>query len=175
VAADQDPVILSQAGVPLALCGETAQAQRLSDDAHKRYPLDTLQNAVGIPSVRAAIELARNQPDKVVELLRTAAPYERAYAVPVYLRGLAYLRAKQGAPAAAEFEKALSRRGAYWWNALLYSLSHVGLARAAVLSGDTAKARKSYQDFLALWKDADADLPVLAEARKELAALPTSP
>jgi len=45
------------------------------------------------------------------------------------------------------------------------------LARAAALSGDTAKARKAYQDFLALWKDADPDLPILAEARKEYAAM----
>jgi len=83
-----------------------------------------------------------------------------------YLRGQAYLGERNGAEAAREFQTILDHRG---WSPLspLYPLAHLGLARAAILQGDTAKARKEYQDFLALWKDADADLPILIEAKKE--------
>ncbi len=83
-----------------------------------------------------------------------------------YLRGQAYLGERNGAEAAREFQTILDHRG---WSPLspLYPLAHLGLARAAILQGDTAKARKEHQDFLALWKDADADLPILIEAKKE--------
>jgi eukaryotic-like serine/threonine-protein kinase len=102
-------------------------------------------------------------------LLRSAAQYERPYPYAAYLRGLAYLRARRGAEAAAEFQKILDHKGANWgrW----YAPSYVGLARAAALAGDSGRARKAYQDFLALWKDADPDLPILKEARQEYAKL----
>ena len=113
-----------------------------------------------------------------MELLASASPYERAYPEAVYLRGLAYLRLQKGAEAAAEFQKILDHKGASWgstWRypnwGLYYSISYLGLARASALAGDTAKARKAFQDFFALWKDADQDLPILIEARKDYAAL----
>ncbi len=83
-----------------------------------------------------------------------------------YLRGQSYLNQRKGAGAAAEFQKILDHRG---WQPTspLYSLAQLGLARAAALNGDTAKARKAYQDFFALWKDADPDIPLLQEARQE--------
>lgn len=83
-----------------------------------------------------------------------------------YLRGEIYLRQKSGKEAAAEFQRILDHRGIEPLSPL-YPLAHLGLARASVLSNDTAKARKEYQDFLALWKDADADLPVLQQAKDE--------
>ena len=87
-----------------------------------------------------------------------------------YLRGQAYLGEEKGAEAASEFQNILDHRG---WEptSKFYPLAHLGLALAAALQGDTTKARKSYKDFLALWKDADADLPVLIEAKKEYASL----
>jgi hypothetical protein len=133
---------------------------------------------VQLPEIRAAIELQRDQPAKAVELLASASPYERAYLEVAYLRGLAYLRLHKGTEAAAEFRKILDHKGASWgsdwihpnWG-LYYSISYVGLARASALAGDTAKARKTYEDFFALEKDADQDIPVLIEAQKEYAAL----
>ena len=88
----------------------------------------------------------------------------------MYLRGKAYLRLKRGAEAAAEFQKILDHRG---WGPIsyLYPLAHLGLARAAALTGDVAGSRKAYQDFLTMWKDADADLPILIEAKKEYGVL----
>ena len=85
------------------------------------------------------------------------------------MRGLAYLRLRKGAEAGAEFHKILDHKGANW--GVFYTASYVGQARAAALSGDTVKSKKAYQDFFALWKDADADVPLLIEAKKEYAAL----
>lgn len=87
----------------------------------------------------------------------------------LYLRGLAGLRAGKGAEAAAEFQKILDHKGRNWGP--FYSLAYLGLARAEGLAGDTAKAKKAYRDFLALWNDADPDMPTLIAARKEYAAL----
>jgi eukaryotic-like serine/threonine-protein kinase len=153
----------------LALCGDAAQVEKLAGETSKIFPNGTIWNAVQLPVIRAAIELSGAQPAKAIELLASAAPYERAYPELVYLRGLAYLRLHKSAEAAAEFQKILDHKGANW--GLVYSLSYPGLARAAAVSGDTPKARKAYQDFLALWKNADSDLAVLAEAHKEFAAL----
>ncbi len=157
------------AALTLALCGDSAGAQKLADDTSKRYPVATVWNDVYLPSIRAALELRLDQPEKAVELLRSAAPYERAYTFAVYLRGLAYLRARRGQEAAVEFQKILDHKGANWGP--YYPLSYAGLARAAALAGDSPRARRAYQDFLALWKDADPDLPILKEARQEYAAL----
>jgi tetratricopeptide (TPR) repeat protein len=168
---------LGRPALALALCGDATGAEKLVAETSKRLPNGTLWNAVQLPEIRAAIELQRGQPARAVELLASASPYERAYPEAVYLRGLAYLRLHKGVEAAAEFRKILDHKGASWastWRfpnwALYYSISYVGLARASVLAGDSAKARKSYQDFFALWKDADQNLPILMEAKKDYAA-----
>jgi len=133
---------------------------------------------VQLPAVRAAIALQHDQPERAVELLATASPYERAYPEVAYLRGVAYLRLREGAKAAAEFEKILDHKGANWgsdWQhpnwAQFYSLSYLGLARGSALAGDPANARKAYQGFLNRWKDADPDIPMLKQAKAEYAKL----
>jgi len=164
----------------LALCGDVSRAEKLAAEISSRFPNLTIWNAVQLPTIRAAIELGRGQPAKAIEFLASARPYERAYPDAVYLRGLAYARLRQSSEAMAEFRKIADHKGASWAldgsgptlaKALIHSLSYPAWARAAALSGDTAAARKAYQDFLMLWKNADADLPVLAEVHKELAAL----
>ena len=92
------------------------------------------------------------------------------FPLPNYLRGLAYLQARQGAEAAAEFQKIVDHRGI---SAVApeHSLAKLGLGRAYTLSGDTAKAKAAYQDFFALWKDADPGVPILKEAKAEFAKL----
>jgi tetratricopeptide (TPR) repeat protein len=89
---------------------------------------------------------------------------------PVYLRGGAYLAAKQGAAAQGEFQKILDHYGAVG-NQPIGALAHLGLARAYVLTGDIAKAKSAYQDFLTLWKGADPNIPILKEAKAEYAKL----
>jgi tetratricopeptide (TPR) repeat protein len=170
---------LGRPALALAMCGEAAPAEKLAADISKRFPNGTLVNAVQLPEIQAATEIQRGQPAKAVELLASASPYERAYPETVYLRSMAYLNLKKGAEAAAEFQKILDHKGASWgstWRlpnwGLYYSISYVGVARGSALAGDTAKAKKAYQDFFALWKDADKDLPILIEAKKDYAALP---
>jgi tetratricopeptide (TPR) repeat protein len=169
---------LERPALALALCGDAAQAEKLAGETSKLFPNGTLWNAVQLPAIRAAIALKRDQPAKAVELLASASPYERANPEAVYLRGLAYLSLREGAEAAVEFEKILDHKGANWgsdWQhpywGQFYSLSYLGLARASALVGDTAKARKAFQDFLALWKDADPDVPILKQAKAEYAKL----
>jgi len=169
---------LGRPALALAMCGDAAQAEKLAGETSKLFPNGTLWNAVQLPAIRTAIALKRDQPAKAVELLASASPYERAYPEAVYLRGLAYLGLREGAEAAAEFEKILDHKGANWGSAWqhpywgqFYSLSYLGLARASALAGDPAKAGKIFQDFLALWKDADPDIPILIAAKSEYAKL----
>jgi tetratricopeptide (TPR) repeat protein len=158
---------LGRPPLALALCGDTAQAEKLAADTSKRFPNGTLWNAVQLPEIRAAIGLKLDQPAKAVELLAPAVPFERAYAEAPYLRGLAFLRLRKGVEAAAEFRKILDHKGANW--GLRYSLSYLGLARAHAIAGDPAKAGRAFQDFFALWKDADPDIPILKQAKAEYA------
>ena len=155
----------------LALCGDPARVESMADQAAKAQPLSTPWNVIQLPILHAAIVLRRDQPEKAVELLQPLAHYERAYPQAIYLRGQAFLKLHKSAEAAAEFQKILDHRSAILGPySLVSAVSYVWLARAANLSGDTAKARKAYQDFLALWKDSDADIPILIEARNEYAA-----
>ncbi len=155
------------AGNALATCGEISQAQTIIDELVKRFPNDTLLNKIQMPLVRARIELQRGNPAQAIQLLETTGIYEGAALFPIaYLRGQSYLNQQSGTEAAAEFQKILDHRS--WQTASpLYPLAHLGLARAAALSGDTTKASKAYQDFFALWRDADPDIPILQEARRE--------
>ena len=156
-----------RAGIALALCGATAQANTLTDEAVKRYPKHTLVNEVYLPLMRAALELQHGNRTQAIQILQPARRYESvSFFYQNYLRGQAYLGEGKGAEAAAEFQTILAHRG--WSPASpLYPLAHLGLARALLMQGDTAKAKQSYETFLQLWKDADADLPILIEAKKE--------
>jgi hypothetical protein len=169
---------LGRPPLELAMCGDTARAEKLAGGTSRLFPNGTLWNSVQLPETRAAIELQRDQPAKAVELLASASPYERAYPEVVYLRGLAYLHLHKGAAAAAEFRKILDHKGASWgstWHdpnwGLYYSISYLGLARASALAGDTANASRAYQDFLTLWKDADPNIPIFKQAQVEYARL----
>src|SRR6266850_2174549 len=151
----------------LSICGDSGQAQPLIDEYSRLFPKNTFWNAVSAPLCQAQIALHRGSPAQAIELLESAHRFESSGNFgPQYVRGQAYLKLNKGAEAAAEFQEILSHRG---WSVrgVLYPLAYVGLARGAVLQGDTAKARKAYQDFFALWKDADPDNPILIEAKKE--------
>jgi predicted Zn-dependent protease len=154
----------------LALCGETKRAQSLAEDDARNVPLNTMHNSVWLPLVRSTVELKRNLaagPERAVQLLQAAQRYEPALSFrPAWVRGQAYLQAKNGTLAAAEFQRIIDHRG---WDVLspLWPLAHLGLARAEVLQGDVAKGRTAYESFFELWKDADVELPILIEAKRE--------
>jgi tetratricopeptide (TPR) repeat protein len=151
-----------------SLCGDPREAQKLADEQMSRYSTATLLTIYSEPIIRAAIALQRDRADQAIEYLNASTPYGGGNAGfwPNYLRGQAYLRMHRGNDAAAEFQKILDHRG---WNPTspMYPLAHLGLARALSLAGDVAGSRKSYQDFFAIWKDADADLPILLDAKRE--------
>jgi serine/threonine protein kinase/tetratricopeptide (TPR) repeat protein len=165
-------IFRSRAAVAIAanafsLCGDSARAQPLMDEYSKRLPTNTFWNAVNAPLYQAQIALHSEDAAQAIELLESAHRFESSGNFgPQYVRGQAHLKLNQGAEAAAEFQKILENRG---WSVrgALYPLAYVGLARAAVLQRDTAKARQAYQDFFVLWKDADPDNPILIEAKKE--------
>ena len=157
------------AGFAFATCGETKKAEALSADLNKKYPLETFAQRVDIPQIHARQDLQRGDGSKAIDELRAGEPYEFGYialGVPPYLRGLAYLKMKQGGQAAAEFQKIVDHKGSMGTSPYL-SLAKLGLGRAYALSGDTAKARTAYQDFFAAWKDADPDVPILKDAKAE--------
>jgi eukaryotic-like serine/threonine-protein kinase len=163
----QRPLTMVNAGNVLATCGEFSQTQSIIAELTRRHPKDTVLNKIMLPLVQARIELQRGNPAQAVQLLETTRPYEGYVLFQIAsLRGQAYLNQQRGAEAATEFQKILDHRGSQPTSPL-FSLAQLGLARAAALSGDTSKARKAYQDFFALWKDADPDIRVLQEARRE--------
>jgi eukaryotic-like serine/threonine-protein kinase len=159
---------LDLSGIALAVCGEIPQAQSIADEVAKFKSRD-VSSISFLPEMRAAIEISRNNPAKAVEVLESTRILERGFGIPgraTYLRGIAYLRQKAGTEAMNEFQKILDRRGQFDTSPF-FPLARLGLARAAAIAGDTTKSRQAYQDFFALWKDADADIPILIEAKQE--------
>ncbi len=159
------------AAMALALAGDASGAKKLADQLNSDYPLDTIVQGYWIPTIRAAIELSHGSAAKAIEFLQPASSYELGGDLsPAYVRGQAYLAAHDGKAAAAEFQKLLDHRGIVL-NAPHGALAHLQLGRAYVMAGDTSKAKNAYQDFLALWKDADPDIPILKQAKAEYARL----
>jgi serine/threonine protein kinase/Flp pilus assembly protein TadD len=163
----RNQVSLTRSALALALCGESSQAQSLEDELKTQYPKDTLVNSLWLPTVRAAQELPHGNAAQALDALQPALRYEAAAEFwPQYVRALINLKLNKSTEAAVEFQKILDHRGQAPLS-VLYPLADLGLARAATLQGDTSKARKAYQDFFALWKDADADIPILIKAKQE--------
>ncbi len=164
-----------------ALAGDVARAESLVNQIQKERPNATLLNNYDAPVIRAQIELARNNPAKAIELLQPTVEFELADGdvggegggksmLANYLRGEAYLKSGKGAEAVAEYQQIIDHPGSVR-NHMTGALAHFGLGRAYALQGDAAKARLAYQDFFALWKDADTDVPVLVQAKAEYAKL----
>jgi eukaryotic-like serine/threonine-protein kinase len=158
---------LPRAALALALCGDANQAKGLVDELIKLYPEDTVINSIWVPAIRAAIELQRGNAEHAIEQLQSVSSYEAAAEFwPQYLRGLAYLKLKRVAEAAVEFQKILGNRGQASMSPL-YPLAYLGLARSWTLAGDATRSLEARSNFFSLWKDADSDLPILIEAKKE--------
>ena len=154
----------------LAIAGDNAKALELASEVAKERPDNTLVQNVSLPFVQAVVALNGGKASKAIDLLKPALPYDNATTPDFYLRGLAYLKMGQGNDAAQQFQKILTLR--YFAPAdPLMSMAHLGLGRAYALSGDGVKSRAAYQDFFALWKDADPDVPLLKEAKAEYAKL----
>ena len=167
------------AAMAYAIAADTNKAQALANDLNKRFPEDTVVQMNYLPSAGAQIALNHRDTSKAIELLQPAIQYELGQMgsgaispsiYPAWVRAEAYRAAGQGAEAAREYQKILDHRGVVI-NGIIGALAHLGMARAYALQGDTAKARVAYQDFFALWKDADPDVPILVAAKSEYAKL----
>ncbi len=166
------------AALTYARAADPAAAQKLSDKLDRESPLDTMIQGYWLPTIRAAIELDHGNGQKAIDLLQTTTNYELGQPsqfqcgtmYPVYIRGLAYLSRGQGQEAAVEFQKFLDHRGLLL-NFPSGALAHLQIARARAVGDDKGAARKAYDDFLSLWKDADSDIPLLKEARTASAKL----
>ena len=176
-----------EAALAFAMAGDTARAESLAQDLGKRFPLDTQMQSLWLPAIQAQLALNKKNPAAALNTLQAAFPIELG-SIPfiasisclyhVYVRGEAYLAAGQGSAAAAEFQKILDHSGIVW-NCWTGALAHLGVARANALQARTSqgadadaarvRALAAYKDFLALWKDADPDIPILKEAKAEYA------
>jgi serine/threonine protein kinase/tetratricopeptide (TPR) repeat protein len=167
------------AALALARAGEYAAAQKLADELARQYPSDTLVLGYWLPTTKASA-LSHSKPDEALRLLESTVAFEGGQAqpqiqvgvmfYPVYVRAEALMAAHRGADAAREYQKIIDARAAVQ-NCPLASLARLGLARSYAMAGDTSKAKAAYQDFLSLWKDADADVPVLQQAKAEYGRL----
>jgi eukaryotic-like serine/threonine-protein kinase len=176
LAPGRDVELLS--AIAYARSGDAASAQKLIDRLSRDYPIDTMIQGFWLPSARAALELSHGTPDRALEVLEPAAPYDLAApgqfqlstAFPLFFRAQAYLKMGNAAQAISQFQKIIDNPGAVL-NFYTFPLAHLGLARAYAASGDTTKARAAYATFLNLWKDADPSLPLLQQAKSESAKL----
>ncbi len=182
-----------EAALTYALVEETTRAESMAQDLNKRYPLDTQMQSLWLPAIQAQLALDKKNPAVALNALQAALPIELGQIAfvtnisclyHVYVRGQAYLAAGQGSAAAAEFQKILDHSGIVW-NCWTGALAHLGVARANALQSrtfqgqgqgadaDAARVRAiaAYKDFLALWKDADPDIPILKGAKAEYAKL----
>lgn len=154
----------------LAFAGDNKRTLDLaSREAHERAG-DTLIQAVYVPVKQAQVALNAGDARKAIELMKPALSYDKATTIAIYVRGLAFLKAGQGPEAAGEFQRLLALY-TFAPTDLLMPFARLGLARAYVAQHDAARAKAAYQDLLALWKDADPDLPVLKEVKAEYAKL----
>src|SRR6202023_3128452 len=156
--------------IAFGLAGGVADANRAIDDLTKRFPQNTVVQTRYLPMARSALAVNSGNAQAALDALSAAAPYELGHTnegftfalYPIYFRGQAYLAEKNGDAAAAEFQKILDHAGVVG-NEPIGALAHLGLGRAYSLSGNTVKAKTEYQDFLTLWKDGDADIPLLTQ------------
>jgi tetratricopeptide (TPR) repeat protein/predicted Ser/Thr protein kinase len=178
-----------EAALAFAMAGDTTRAESLAQDLGKRFPLDTQMQSLWLPAIQAQVALNKKNPAAALNTLQAASTIELGQIAfvnnisclhHVYVRGEAYLAAGQGSAAAAEFQKILDHSGIVW-NCWTGALARLGVARANALQSRTSqgadadaarvRALAAYKDFLTLWQDADADIPILKEAKTEYAKL----
>jgi len=166
----QSPNVVLTCAIALAIAGEDTRAAKLADDVARKRPYDTLVQFVQVPLVKAQIELKHGNSGKAIDLLDSALVYARVNSAVLYVRGNAYLKAGRGSDAVQAFQRLLDLKSVIPADPLM-PLARLGLGRAHVLAGDQVRSRMAYQDFFALWKDADPNVPLLREVKAEYARL----
>ncbi|HEX9135925.1 MAG TPA: hypothetical protein VF905_03130, partial [Nitrospirota bacterium] len=164
------PDVTISAAAALALAGSDKKARDLVADVAERRPEDTIVQYVSVPTVQAILEMNRGDYAKANQLMNAGSPYDRVNPGSRYIRAEAYRLSGRSKEAVQEYEQILNLRSFMPTDPVL-SLAHLGLARAYAAEGDKSKSRIAYQNFLALWKDADPDIPLFKEAQTEYAKL----
>jgi tetratricopeptide (TPR) repeat protein len=165
----------------LAIAGDVPRSRALAADLARDYPEDTSVQFLYLPALKALHALDAGDPAAAVQALQPASRFDLAMGgigfnayfgklYPIYVRGLAHLAAKQYREAAGEFQRMLDHRGILLIDPI-DAMARLQLARALARAGDTLKAKSAYDDVLTLWKDADANIPIVAQARAESARL----
>jgi tetratricopeptide (TPR) repeat protein len=192
--APASPGVASEAALASAMAGDATEAESLARRLAKEHPLDTQIQSLWLPATASQLALNRKKPLEALEHLQTLSSSVEFGQImflnnisclyPTYIHGESYLAAAQGEAAAAEFKKILDHSGIVW-NCWTGALAHLGLARAYALQSRTADPGKAqaarstalaeYKEFFEIWKDADADIPVLKKARAEYDALRRRP
>jgi tetratricopeptide (TPR) repeat protein len=169
------------ASLALALSGQSSRSEALAGDLEKRFPEDTFVKFTYAPVLRSLADLHKGKPSGAVDRLEIANRYELAAnglsfsfylggLHSAYVRGEALLAERRYAEAASEFQKILDHRGIVGLDPI-GALAHLQLGRVYALAGDKAKSNGAYDAFLTLWKEADADVPILKQARAEYGKL----
>jgi tetratricopeptide (TPR) repeat protein/predicted Ser/Thr protein kinase len=172
LALSNDPDARALAGMTLAIIGDAQKSAALVAGVEHEFPENHFIQSLSIPQAKATLQFDKNQLSEALSTLEVVRPHELGTGprgggvTPIYLRGMIYLKMRDGAKAAAEFQRILDHRGAAGFSSE-YPLAYLNLARSFLLQGDNAKARTAYQDFFAAWKDADANIPVLKTAHAE--------
>ena len=175
ISMNPSPLARQTAALAFAKAGDTARALQLAEHLNQDFPVSTLLQACDLPAIRAEVYLQQGKPDLAIRELERAIPYDLRLAhqfgmETALLRGEAYLKAGQPQQAAEQFRKVLDHPGIVV-NSINGPLAHLQLARAQAMMGDKDAARKSYQEFLTLWKNADPDIPIYKQAKAEYAKL----
>jgi serine/threonine protein kinase/tetratricopeptide (TPR) repeat protein len=180
LALSQSRDVVYAAALALALAGDSPAAQLRANDLAKRLSKDTYVRSSYLPALRAQIALNQGDPEQAIRHLQVAVPYELSATpccysgvfgalYPIYVRGQAYLAIGNGVAAAAEFQKIVENPGVVVSDPI-GALAHLQVGRAFA-KYDRAKAKRAYEKFFTLWKDADKDIPILNQAKAEYAKL----
>jgi hypothetical protein len=153
------------------------QALLLAADLERRYPEDTHVRFSIVPTIRAIVAIGRDDPVKAIDLVAASSRYELGFLgccsvgfvgslYPIYARGEAYLASHRGSEAAREFEKILRYRGLAGSNPIGV-LAHWRRGKALAMANEDLEAKAEYDQFLSLWREADAQVPILRRAKAE--------
>jgi eukaryotic-like serine/threonine-protein kinase len=178
-----------EAALAFAMAGDSARAETMAQDLGKRFPLDTQVQSLWLSAIRAQLALNKKNPAAALTAVQAADSVELGQIgfvanisclYPTYVRGESYLAAGQGKAAADEFQKIINHSGIVW-NCWTGAMAKLGVARANALQAKTlqgadadaarVRALAAYKEFLARWKDADPDVPILNQAKAEYAKL----
>ena len=159
---------LFNAGIAEAVCGDQLHAGQIIDRLQLSYPQSFAVRGFYLPNLKAALALHDNNPSAALDILRPARQFDLISLTPL-LRGQAHVMLHQVQIGIVDFQTVLAHRGLpFVVGSVVYPVAQIGLGRAFAEIGDKGNSAQAYRSFLDLWHSADANQPLLAEARTEI-------